>query len=209
MCLGIRWDKYLPVRTADSPSQLAAEVAAEEAAKLDLQRQHEKQVQPSAADDSHEMHFLPLQLKPAQARTSSEGLHSAEDQSPPAQDHPEGQESILSSLRQVIHASQQQQQESDREASGGREGAKKGDDADSGETVTDQAPWTTFNDSSLTPLIPQPVMWLVAEAEALLRNDSWFNLDVALDLSHLQSIAYCHFPNVAAWNCSRCGFLSH
>ena len=49
------------------------------------------------------------------------------------------------------------------------------------------------------------VMWLVAEAEALLRNTTRFDLGLALDLSRMQSVAYCHFPNVAAWNCTRCG----
>lgn len=46
-------------------------------------------------------------------------------------------------------------------------------------------------------------MWLVAEAEAALRNDTWFDLSLALDMSRLQSVAYCHPPNVAAWNCTR------
>ena len=48
-------------------------------------------------------------------------------------------------------------------------------------------------------------MWLVAEAEQELRNDTWLDLDLALDMSRLQSVAYCHPPNVAAWNCTRCG----
>lgn len=46
-------------------------------------------------------------------------------------------------------------------------------------------------------------MWLVAEAEDVLRNDTWLDLDLALDVSRLQSVAYCHPPNVAAWNCTR------
>ena len=49
------------------------------------------------------------------------------------------------------------------------------------------------------------VMWLVAEAEEALRNSTLLDLQLALDLARLQSVAYCHFPNVAAWNCSRCG----
>ena len=49
------------------------------------------------------------------------------------------------------------------------------------------------------------VMWLVAEAEDALRNSTLLDLQLALDLARLQSVAYCHFPNVAAWNCSRCG----
>lgn len=46
-------------------------------------------------------------------------------------------------------------------------------------------------------------MWLVAEAERELRNDTWLDLNLALDMSRLQSVAYCHPPNVAAWNCTR------
>ena len=67
----------------------------------------------------------------------------------------------------------------------------------------DEEPWTNFNDSQLTPVIPNAIMWLVAEAEEVLRNDTWLDLDLALDMSRLQSVAYCHPPNVAAWNCTR------
>ncbi len=67
----------------------------------------------------------------------------------------------------------------------------------------DDAKWTNFNDSQLTPLIPNAIMWLVAEAEEQLRNDTWLDLNLALDMSRLQSVAYCHPPNVAAWNCTR------
>ena len=49
-------------------------------------------------------------------------------------------------------------------------------------------------------------MWLVAEAEEVMRNDTWLDLDLALDMSRLQSVAYCHPPNVAAWNCTRQAF---
>ncbi len=70
--------------------------------------------------------------------------------------------------------------------------------------MTEDGPLTPFNDSALTPLIPTAVMWLVAEAEEKLRNDSWLDLDLAVTLARLQSVAYCHFPNVQAWNCSRC-----
>ena len=52
-------------------------------------------------------------------------------------------------------------------------------------------------------MIPNAIMWLVAEAEEVLRNDTWLDLDLALDMSRLQSVAYCHPPNVAAWNCTR------
>ena len=68
----------------------------------------------------------------------------------------------------------------------------------------EDAPWTNFNDSQLTLLIPNAIMWLVAEAEQELRNDTWLDLNLALDMSRLQSVAYCHPPNVAAWNCTRC-----
>ena len=67
----------------------------------------------------------------------------------------------------------------------------------------EDAPWTNFNDSQLTLLIPNAIMWLVAEAEQELRNDTWLDLNLALDMSRLQSVAYCHPPNVAAWNCTR------
>ena len=67
----------------------------------------------------------------------------------------------------------------------------------------DEEPWTNFNDSQLTPVIPNAIMWLVAEAEEVLRNDTWLDLDLALDMSRLQSVAYCHPPSVAAWNCTR------
>ena len=32
-------------------------------------------------------------------------------------------------------------------------------------------------------------MWLVAEAEDVMRNDTWLDLDLALDMSRLQSVA--------------------
>ncbi len=70
--------------------------------------------------------------------------------------------------------------------------------------MTEDGPLTPFNESALTPVIPTAVMWLVAEAEEKLRNDSWLDLDLAITLARLQSVAYCHFPNVQAWNCSRC-----
>ncbi len=72
----------------------------------------------------------------------------------------------------------------------------------------EEAPWTNYNDSQLTLLIPNAIMWLVAEAERELRNDTWLDLNLALDMSRLQSVAYCHPPNVAAWNCTRYRMVS-
>lgn len=48
------------------------------------------------------------------------------------------------------------------------------------------------------------VMWLVAEAEARFAANSTLNLQLALDLARLQSVAYCWHGNVELWNCTRC-----
>jgi hypothetical protein len=198
----IRWDKFLPLRTADTPYHRALE----HEAKQELQEQQtsdkhavaDAEGQQASADDRQEQVFLPLKLRPL--ATTVKG--SAAPQSSPGK--PEGE-----SMGRKGAAGAEQRP---KEASGSnlqhlREAAQQARRATegAGEPLKDGAPWTSFNDSDLTPLIPQPVMWLVAEAEELLRNDTWFNLDIALDLSHLQSVAYCHFPNVAAWNCSRSG----
>ena len=47
------------------------------------------------------------------------------------------------------------------------------------------------------------VMWLVAEAEARFAANSTLNLQLALDLARLQSVAYCWPGNGALWHCTR------
>ncbi|KAK9837014.1 hypothetical protein WJX81_007212 [Elliptochloris bilobata] len=79
-------------------------------------------------------------------------------------------------------------------------------------TDGDSEPWSPFNGSGLVPEVPTAIMWLIEEAEARFANHTGLDLDLALQLAQLNSVAYCHAENVAAWNCTRChrratGFL--
>jgi len=67
-------------------------------------------------------------------------------------------------------------------------------------------PWTARNESDAVPLLPKPVMWLLAEAERAVANASSAaaRLATAAALARINSVAYCGRASVLAWNCSRC-----
>jgi len=69
-------------------------------------------------------------------------------------------------------------------------------------------PWTDFNDSAMAQIFQHDVAWMMEQEEERARagNRTHDHLDVelAISLAHINSIAYCETPNVAAWNCSRC-----
>ena len=67
-------------------------------------------------------------------------------------------------------------------------------------------PWTARNESEAIPLLPKPVMWLLAEAEAAVANASSAaaRLATAAALARINSVAYCGRASVLAWNCTRC-----
>ena len=176
-----RWDKYLTARSYDSE----ADIAAEESAKEELQHGSYQRTTQGTPEQELEDDFESRQLLPLWLRTAdraggaavSDGSDSAGSSS---------SEEIIAELQRMAFPPEQAE---DVDAGGG--------------VLSDDAPLTPYNESALTPLIPTAVMWLVAEAEEKLRNDSWLNLDLAISLARLQSVAYCHFPNVQAWNCSR------
>lgn len=68
-------------------------------------------------------------------------------------------------------------------------------------------PWTARNESDAVPLLPKPVMWLLAEAERAVANASSAaaRLATAAALARINSVAYCGSrASILAWNCSRC-----
>lgn len=67
-------------------------------------------------------------------------------------------------------------------------------------------PWTARNESDVVPLLPKPVMWLLAEAERAVANASSAaaRLATAAALARINSVAYCGRRSVLAWNCTRC-----
>ena len=67
-------------------------------------------------------------------------------------------------------------------------------------------PWTERNESEAIPLLPKPVMWLLAEAERAVANASSAaaRLATAAALARINSVAYCGRASVLAWNCTRC-----
>ena len=68
-------------------------------------------------------------------------------------------------------------------------------------------PWTARNESDAIPLLPKPVMWLLAEAEKAVANASSAaaRLATAAALARINSVAYCGSrASILAWNCSRC-----
>lgn len=177
-----RWDKYLTRNAHDSE----ANIAAEEALKAELEEKEGRSHRTSTeehhpVDDFEARQLLPLWLRAAASKsTASESDASASAGT---------SEALLEELKRMATP----QQAPDMSAGG--------------QSANDDAPLIPYNESALTPLIPTAVMWLVAEAEEKLRNDTWLNLDLAISLSRLQSVAYCHFPNVQAWNCTRCPSL--
>lgn len=64
---------------------------------------------------------------------------------------------------------------------------------------------TGFNDSSLVPLLPYPVAWLLEDAEEELANATRLpvQLNRARTLATQVSVSYCSHPAIRAWNCSR------
>ncbi|BDA47587.1 Lipase at C-terminar half [Coccomyxa sp. Obi] len=172
---GYRWDKYLTARSHDTE----AEIEAEDAAKEDLR--HKSRWLPRTTSRDTDEHPLEddteeRQLLPLWLKGAANDAAASGDTEGAADS---SSATLLDELQRMAFPAEQ----------GG---------------MTEDAPLTPFNESALTPLIPNAVMWLVAEAEEKLRNDSWLDLDLAITLAHLQSVAYCHFPNVDAWNCSRC-----
>lgn len=179
-----RWDKYLRARSHDSEAEIAAEESAKEELQHGSHAAHHSSTQGTPEqeleDDFESRQLLPLWLRTADragGAAVSDGSDSAGSSS---------SEEIIAELQRLAFPPEQA---ADVDAGGG--------------VLSDDAPLTRYNESALTPLIPTAVMWLVAEAEEKLRNDSWLNLDLAISLARLQSVAYCHFPNVQAWNCSR------
>ena len=169
------WNRWDKFLTSRHDSE--AEIAAEDAAKAKLQHgiQRHAPDQQEQDDAFQQKQLLPLWLRPADIQSSAADGRAIGSY-----------EDTIEELQHMAFPSQQAA-----ELDSGRE------------VITDVGPLTPYNESALTPLIPTAVMWLVAEAEEKLRNDSWLNLDLAISLARLQSVAYCHFPNVQAWNCSR------
>ena len=70
------------------------------------------------------------------------------------------------------------------------------------------APASSFNDSTLVPLIP--VSWAdqMSKAEALVGkgSDLWTKAQL---MAQLTSLTYCGFDAVTAWNCSRRVLSAH
>ena len=73
-------------------------------------------------------------------------------------------------------------------------------------TAPTSIPWTARNESEVVPLLPKPVMWLLAEAEQAVANASSAaaRLSTAAALARINSVAYCGQRSVASWNCTRC-----
>ena len=65
---------------------------------------------------------------------------------------------------------------------------------------------TGFNDSSLVPLLPYPVAWLLEDAEEELANATRLPVQLtrARTLATQVSVSYCSHSAIRAWNCSRC-----
>lgn len=79
------------------------------------------------------------------------------------------------------------------------------DDAQRSSPAVVDDSWHRFNESQLTPYVPQEIAWLLEEAQDRLRNRSNLplQLELARTLARYTSIVYCEFPNIQAWNCSR------
>ena len=91
-----------------------------------------------------------------------------------------------------------------------RSGAEPGADDAIQSVDADDDSWVPFNQSQLTPLLPQEIVWLLEEAQDRLRNRSNLpmQLELARTLARYTSVVYCQDENIRAWNCSRFAPLS-
>jgi len=120
--------------------------------------------------------------------------------------------------RQIIAAEERQDREREEKGEGSfsafslppslmQQSGEKTTPSLSSTSSSSSVPWTARNESDVIPLLPKPVMWLLAEAENAVANASSqaaSRLATAAALARINSVAYCSRNAVAAWNCTRC-----
>lgn len=62
----------------------------------------------------------------------------------------------------------------------------------------------TYNSSEMTHVVPTWLAWMTDEENRMNRSRG-LDANVAWQTSAYVAATYCDYPNLAAWNCSRCG----